>query len=97
MDSHFQVSPEIFYWVQSKALAGPLKDIHRVVPKPLLPCLGCVLRVIVLLEGEPSSQTQVLGQVLWARSPLRISLYLRPNILVFIRPDNLVSHSLRVI
>ena len=36
------------------ALAGPLKDIQRLVPKPLLRCLGCVLRVIVLLEGEPS-------------------------------------------
>ncbi len=35
-DAHFQVSPEIFDWVQAQALAGPLKDIHRVVYKPLL-------------------------------------------------------------
>ena len=42
MDSHFQVTPEMFDWVQVRALAWPLKDIHRVVPKPLLRCLGCV-------------------------------------------------------
>ncbi len=29
--AHFQVSPEIFDWVQSQALAGPLKNIHSVV------------------------------------------------------------------
>ena len=40
----------MFDQVQVQALAGPLKDIQRVVPKPLL---HCVLRVIVLLEGEP--------------------------------------------
>ena len=38
-----------------------LKDIQRLVPKLLLHCLGCVLRVIVLLEGEPSSQSEVLN------------------------------------
>ena len=31
------------------------------VPKPLLRCLGCVLRVAVLLEGEPSTQSEVLS------------------------------------
>ncbi len=35
-DLHFRVSPEIFDWVQAQDLAGPLKDIHRVVYKPLL-------------------------------------------------------------
>ncbi|XP_052382634.1 protein FAM83D isoform X2 [Oncorhynchus keta] len=29
---------------------GPLKDIQRLVPKPLLRCLGCVLRVIEVLS-----------------------------------------------
>ncbi len=29
---------EIFDWVQSQDVAGPLKDIHRVVCKPLLLC-----------------------------------------------------------
>ncbi len=33
------VSTEMFDWVQVGALAGPLKDIHRVIPKPLLHCL----------------------------------------------------------
>ncbi len=36
--THFQVSPEIFDWVQAQALAGPLKDINSVVSKPLLLC-----------------------------------------------------------
>ena len=37
-----------------------LKDIQRLVPKPLLRCLGCVLRVVILLEGETSPQAEVL-------------------------------------
>lgn len=48
MHSHFQVSPEMFYLVQVRALAGPPKDIHRLFLKPLLRCLGCVLRVAVM-------------------------------------------------
>ena len=56
-----QVSPEIFDRVQVRALAGPFKDIKRLVPKPLLRCLGCMLRVVVLLEGEPSPQSEVLS------------------------------------
>ncbi len=43
------------------ALAGPLEDVHRVVPKLLLHCLGCVRRVIVILEGELSAQSEVLS------------------------------------
>jgi hypothetical protein len=42
-------------------LSGTLKDIQKLVPKPLLRCLGCVLRVIVLLEGEPLTQSEVLS------------------------------------
>ena len=48
-----QVYPEMFDQLEVLALAGPLKNIQRLVPKPLLHCLGCVLRVVVLLEGEP--------------------------------------------
>uniref|UniRef100_A0A8C7GXC6 Cytosolic carboxypeptidase 1 n=1 Tax=Oncorhynchus kisutch TaxID=8019 RepID=A0A8C7GXC6_ONCKI len=44
-----------------QSLAGPLKDIQRLVPKPLVRCLSCVLRVVVLLGGEPSPQTEVLS------------------------------------
>ena len=61
LHSYFQVSPEMFNQVQVWALAGPLKDIHRLVTKPLLRCLGCVLRVVVLLEGEPSPLSEVLS------------------------------------
>ena len=51
----------MFERVQVRALAGPLKDIQRPVPKPLLRCLGYVLRVVVLLEGEHSPQSEVLS------------------------------------
>ena len=57
LHSYFQVSPE----VQVQDLAGALKDIQRLVPKPLLQCLGCVLRVIVLLDGEPLPQSEILS------------------------------------
>jgi hypothetical protein len=50
----------MFDLVQVRALAGQLKDIQRRVPKPLLRCFGCVLRVVVLLEGEPSPQFEVM-------------------------------------
>ena len=56
-----QVSPEMIDQVHGQALAGHLKDIQRLIPKPLLRCLGCVLRVVVLLEGEPSPQFDVLS------------------------------------
>ena len=46
LHSYFQVSPEMFDRVEVWALAGPLKDIQRLVSKPLLHCLCCVLRVI---------------------------------------------------
>ena len=54
LHSYFHVSPEMLDQVQVRALAGPLKDIQRLVPKPLLHCFGWVLRVVILLEGEPS-------------------------------------------
>ena len=58
--SYFQVSPEMFDRLQVQALAGSLKDVQRLVPEPLLCCLGCVLTVIVLLEGKPLPQSKVL-------------------------------------
>ena len=42
---------KFFDQIQVRALAGPLKDIQR---------LGCVLKVVVLLEGEPLPQSEVL-------------------------------------
>ncbi|XP_055489339.1 metallo-beta-lactamase domain-containing protein 2 isoform X2 [Leucoraja erinacea] len=59
MHSYFQVPPEMFDRVQARPVAGPLKDILRLVTKPLLRCLACVLRVVVLLEGEPPPQSEV--------------------------------------
>ena len=50
LHSYFQVSTEMLDWVQVRALAGPLKNIQRLVPKLLLRLLGCVLRVVVLLK-----------------------------------------------
>ena len=62
LHSYFQVSPEMFDHVQVGALARSLKDIQRLVPKLHLCCLGCVLRVVVLLEeSEPSPQSEVLS------------------------------------
>ena len=51
----------MFDRVQVRALAGPLKDFQRLVPKPLLRCLGCVLRVVVLLEGKALVQSEFLS------------------------------------
>ena len=61
LHSYLQVFPEMFDRVQVQALAGPLKDIQRLVSKPLLSCLDCVLSVIVQLEGEPLPQSEVLS------------------------------------
>ena len=63
LSSYFEVSPDLkFDQVQFRALAGPLKDIHRLVLKPLLCCLGCVLGcVVAMLEGELLPQFGVLS------------------------------------
>lgn len=49
-----QICTEMLVWVQVQALAGSIKSIHWVVLKLFLCYLGNVLRVVVLLEGEPS-------------------------------------------
>lgn len=67
----FRSHQRLFDWVEVRVLAGPLEDIHRVVPKPLQPCLVCLLTAIVLLEGEFSAQSEVLS----TRFSLRVSLY----------------------
>ena len=40
---------------------GPFKDVQRLVPKPLLCCVSCMLRVVILFEGEPLPQSEVLS------------------------------------
>ena len=47
----------MFDQVEVRALTGPLKDIQGLVLKPLMRCLGCVLKVVVLLEGESLPQS----------------------------------------
>ena len=76
-----------------RALAGPLKELQRLVPKPLLRCLGCVLRVVVLLEGEPSPQSEVLSRF---PPDMTLGSQAKDFNLGFIRPENL-SHGLRVL
>ena len=52
----------MFDRVQVRALSGSLKDIQRLILEPLLCCLDCVLRVIALLQGDPSfTPPQVLS------------------------------------
>ena len=79
MHSYFQVSPAMFDWVQVWALALPLKDIQRLVPKPLLRCLGCVVRVFALLEGEPSPQSEFTGKIFIKDLSVLCSVHLSLN------------------
>ena len=67
VNSNLQVFPQILNGIQVWALAGPLKDFHVLVLKPLQCCFGCMLGVIVLLERKSSPQSEVfctLKQVL---------------------------------
>ena len=61
MDRHFQVYPEMFYWVKVSVLAGQLKDIQKLVLRPPQHYIGCLIKVIVLMEGETSAQSEVLS------------------------------------
>ena len=81
---YFQVSPKMFDRVQVRALAGPLNYIQRLVSKPVLFCLCCVL--VVLLEGGTLPQFEFLSALEQVSS--RISLYFAP----FIFPAILTSH-----
>ncbi len=45
----------------SQGSGWPFKNSPGVVVKPLLRYFSCVLRVIVLLEGKPSAQSEVLS------------------------------------
>lgn len=45
---------------KSRLWLGHSRTLRR-VPKPLLHFLGCVLRVVVLMEGEPSPQSNILN------------------------------------
>ncbi len=64
-DTHFPVSPEIFDWVQAQTLAGPLKDVQRVVCFGSLSCwkvnLLPSLRFWMLWTGFSLRQYQYFG------------------------------------
>ncbi len=57
-DAHFQVSPEMFDWVYSQAVAGQLKDIYRVVYKLLCTLDHCPVR-------RWTTQSEVLNALDW--------------------------------
>lgn len=57
--SSLQPCSEMFNQIPVWLLARPLLDLHRVVLKPLLLYLGCVLIVVVLLNDEPLRQSKV--------------------------------------
>ncbi len=71
-DAHFQVSPEVYYWVQSQAVAGPLKEIHRGVFKRLLLCAQghCPVGRWTFYPVWGSECSEV-----WTMFSLRLSLY----------------------
>jgi hypothetical protein len=73
--NYFQVSPEMLDRVQVRALAGPLKDIQRLVRKPLhvlAVCLGSLPCWKVNLCASLRSWA------LWSRFSSGISLYFAP-------------------
>ena len=51
----------MFDLVQVWALAGLLKDIQSLVLKSPLHCFADMHRVVVLLEGEPSPESEILS------------------------------------
>jgi hypothetical protein len=55
------ITAQLFSGLSIDVRSGSSPDILRLVPKPLLRCLSSVLSVIVLLEGEPSPQSEVLS------------------------------------
>lgn len=50
VDSLFKVSSERLLWVHIKDPAGPPKDIHRIVPKPLW-----AVRAVTFLKSKPQT------------------------------------------
>ncbi len=73
-------------WFQVSALAGPVEDVHRVIPKPLLHCLGCGLW---LSFWNVNFQPSLRFWALWTRFWLRISQCL----VAFSFPSSLIISS----
>lgn len=74
--SYFQVSLEMFVWVQVQSLAGPLKDIHRVVLSHS--CIVFALCLGSLFHWKVNLQPSLRPRVLWNRFPLKRPLYSVP-------------------
>lgn len=55
---NIQISPKMFNQVQVQVLARAAEDIQR-YREALLCYFGCVLQLVVLLEDEPLSQSEV--------------------------------------
>lgn len=55
------MSPNMLKQTQVWDVAGTIKHYHRVVLRSLFWYLGSVLRVVVLLKDEPSTQSEVNG------------------------------------
>jgi hypothetical protein len=62
LHSYFQVSPEMFKFGLWLGHSRTFRDLSR---NPSETPLDCVLRVVVLLEGEPLPQSEVLSP--WSR------------------------------
>ena len=72
-----QVSPEMFHWVRVRALAEPLKDIHR-KSSPSHPCVVVAGCLGSLSCWKVNHRPRLRSWVLWAWLSLNISLYLAP-------------------
>lgn len=95
VNRHFQVSPELYDWAQVRSLAGPHSQrsgLWRFVSKPILHCLCRGIGVFILLDSEPSTQSEVLStrdQIIFIEKTEELT----ETDLGFIR--RLISHSLR--
>lgn len=77
MCSHFQICPQMFTQVKCGLWLGHSR-IFRVVPKPSLYELRCVLSVTVLLEDKPLPWFEI--QALWSSLELISQFLLLKNV-----------------
>jgi hypothetical protein len=83
LHSYFQVSPEMLDRVQVRALAGPLKDIQRLVPS-----YSCIVIAVCLgslscwkVNPLPSQRSRVLWSMFLSRISLCFALFIFASIL----------------
>lgn len=64
VNRHFQGSAELYDWAQVRSLAGPHSQrsgLWRFVSQPIPLCLCQGIGVFILLDSEPSTQSEVLS------------------------------------